>query len=141
MTFWETEADKFTQYVGLPYVPRAQGPKAYDCMGLFTTVQGLHFGIKVPAIFADDYDDERAIVEAFKNDEFGHWRNVENPRHGDAVKIRRPLHIGVWLDIDGGGVLHAVRGSGVLWTRAANWKFSGFGRREYWRHESKLERE
>lgn len=137
----EINAADFTQYIGHPYAPRAYGPEAYDCMGLFTTVQKRHFGIDLPEIFAADYNDEQAIVEAFNHDEFGRWRKVEHPRNGDAVMIRRPMHIGVWLDISGGGVLHSTQGAGVIFTPARNWKFSGFGRREYWRHESKLGRE
>ena len=59
------------------------------------------------------------------------------PQHGDIVVIRRPYHVGVWLDIDGGGVLHAIHGACVIWTPDASWRTSGFGRREYLRHRSR----
>jgi hypothetical protein len=43
------------------------------------------------------------------------------------------MHIGTWLDVDGGGVLHCTRGIGVIFTHDAAWRLSGFGRREYFR--------
>jgi hypothetical protein len=126
---------EFAQYIGTPWEAGAQGPDAYDCMAFFRMVQGQHFGIDVPIIIAPDYDDGAALAGLFAgHDERSRWLRVETPSHGDAVLIKKPMHIGTWLDIDGGGVLHCVRGAGVVFTSAASWRLSGFGRREYYRH-------
>lgn len=123
-------------YIGLPYEAGGQGPLAFDCMGFFRMVQGRHFARDVPAIIAPDYTDEAALVDLFRHHaERRRWVRVPVPRHGDAVIIHRPLHIGVWLDDDGGSVLHCSRQGGVIFTRAASWRLSGFGRREYFRYE------
>ena len=123
------------QYIGIPWEAGTQGPEAFDCMAFFRHVQGKHFGIEVPSIIAPDYDDDAVLVDLFRNhSERDNWLRVPKREHGCAVVIHRPLHIGVWLDVDGGGVLHCVRGLGVIFTLDAVWQFSGFGRCEYFRH-------
>ena len=122
----------FAQYIGIPWVAGAQGPDAFDCMAFFRYVQGRHFGIEVPQIIAPDYDDPMALSAMFSDHpERQRWTRIDQPRHGCAVLVRRPMHIGVWLDMDGGGVLHCVRGAGVVFTHGGAWPASGFGRREY----------
>lgn len=124
----------FAQYIGTPWVAGAQGPDAFDCMAFFRHVQAQHFGIQVPAIIAPDYDDGAGLVALFAgHPERSRWPSAAKASHGCAVFIRNPLHIGVWLNIDGGGVLHCVRGAGVIFTADAAWAVSGFGRREYFR--------
>jgi len=128
---------EFIQYIGTPYLAGGQGPDAYDCMGFFRMIQGAHFGIEVPVIIAPNYDDPAILADCFDNEERNNWYKEPAPMHGDAVIIHRPMHIGVWLDIDGGGVLHCVNGIGVIFTKDAAWQLSGFGRCEYFRHWSK----
>ena len=131
---------EFAQYIGLPYERGAQGPDRYDCGGLVREVQTRHMGIPMPEVIAPDYDDGLAMVGLIRTQaEAQGWQAVSAPpKHGDIVVIRRPYHVGVWLDIDGGGVLHATRAAGVIWTPDAAWSVSGFGRREYLRHRSRM---
>lgn len=129
MTHWATK------YIGIPWEQAAQGPYAYDCWGFFRMVQREHFNIVVPLVLAPDYNDSTALVNLFsRHEENHHWSAIAVPQDGDAVIIHRPFHIGVWLDIDGGGVLHCIKGIGVIYTRNASWLLSGFGRREYKRY-------
>jgi hypothetical protein len=122
----------FARYIGTPWEAGAQGPDSYDCWGFFRMIQSEHFGVDVPLVIAPDYDDTTVLVDLFRtHGENSRWESVARPSHGDAVIIHKPFHIGVWLDIDGGGVLHCVRGSGVIFTKDFNWRTSGFGRREY----------
>lgn len=126
MTHWAS------QYIGIPWEAGAQGPGAYDCWAFFRMVQREHFGRRVPVILAPDYDDPSALVGLFRaHEENGRWGLAYVPRDGDGVIIHKPFHVGVWLDADGGGVLHCVRGCGVIFTHNAAWRNSGFGRREY----------
>ena len=52
--------------------------------------------------------------------ENAHWREVDGPVHGAIAKLARrgvawgPEHAGVWLDLDGGGVLHTDAPHGVV---------------------------
>lgn len=126
----------WAQYIGLPWVAGAQGPEAFDCMGFFRHVQARHFGIEVPEILAPNYDDPQALAALFGHHaERGRWTRVATPQHGDAVLVHRPLHIGTWLAVDGGGVLHCARGAGVIFTHHSAWPVSGFGRRDYFKHQ------
>lgn len=129
----------FATYIGQPWEAGAIGPQSWDCMAFAVHVQRCYFGIEMPDVIIPDYDDPRSLV-ALNNGhhEHAHWRPVEVPQHGDMVLIRKPMHYGVYLDVDGGGVLHCVRGQGVVFTKLSNWLASGFGRREYLRHQSKL---
>lgn len=121
-----------TEYIGIPWEAGAQGPETFDCWGFFRMVQRAHFGIDVPLVLAPDYDDPTALVNLFReHGENARWEVVDAPKHGDGVIIRKPFHVGIYLDADGGGVLHCVRGVGVIFTHNAAWRTSGFGRREY----------
>lgn len=131
--------NEFAQYIGIPYERGAQGPDRYDCGGLVRQIQQAHFGISMPEVIAPDYDDGLAVVGLIRTQAEAQGWSVAtgSPRHGDIVVVRRPYHVGVWLDVDGGGVLHAIGSHGVIWTRDAAWRVSGFGRREYLRHRGR----
>ena len=131
-----------TKYIGIDWEAGAQGvgasgAPAFDCWSFFRHVQAVHFGIEVPIISASSYDDAGEIVSLVNGHaERGRWASLPIPigrKEGDGVIVHRPLHIGLWLAVDGGGVLHCVRGIGVIFTRDRVWPHSGFGRREFYR--------
>lgn len=125
----------FAQYIGIPWQAGAQGPDAFDCMSFFRFIQKKHFGIEVPLVIAPDYDDAHALADLMStHPERQKWLRIGKPEHGCAVVIHRPMHIGVWLDVDGGGVLHCARGADVIFTSDSAWHMSGFGRKEFFRH-------
>lgn len=128
------------QYIGIPWEVGAQGPHAYDCLGFFRMVQRVHFGVDLPPVMTPVCADASAMAALVGllggRGEMDRWPAVQRPRHGDAVLVHRPLHIGTWLDVDGGGVLHCVEGIGVIFTADSAWRTSGFGRREYFRREA-----
>ena len=126
----------FSDYIGIPWQAGAQGPDAFDCMAFFRHLQKEQFSIDVPAVIAPDYDDANALADLMStHPERQRWLRIDKPLHGCAVIIHRPMHIGTWLDIDGGGVLHCARGAGVIFTSDRSWSMSGFGRKEFFRHE------
>jgi hypothetical protein len=125
----------WASYIGLPWSAGGQGPQEFDCMGFFRMVQKKHFAIEVPQVIAPDYNDPTVLADLFgRHEERANWRRIERPEHGCAVLVHRPMHIGTWLNIDGGGVIHCVRHVGVIFTHDSSWKTSGFGRREFFRH-------
>lgn len=128
-----TRTSALSTLIGLPWVAGARGPEAYDCWGLFLTVQRQQFGRDLPEIPVDALD-LRAVLNAFTaHPERQRWQSVSAAEEGDAVLMRQsryPVHIGVWLDIDGGGVLHAVRHAGVVFQSLAaldahGWRIEG----------------
>ena len=123
----------------IPWAEGADGPDAYDCMSFTVMIQRKHFGVKMERVLVGNYDDGIGLFHLLNScGERANWEPVKSPQHGDVVIARRPFHIGVWLDVDGGGVLHCLRGSGVVFTRDAAWAMSGIGRKTYFRHRSKM---
>jgi len=128
-----TRTSALSTLIGLPWVAGARGPDAYDCWGLFLAVQRQYFGRDLPEIPVDALN-LRAVLDAFTaHPERQRWQPVSAAEEGDAVLMRQsryPVHIGAWLDIDGGGVLHAVRHAGVVFQTLAalnahGWRIEG----------------
>lgn len=116
-------------YLGLPWVSGHEGPTSFDCWGLVRYVQKQHYGRDLSSIHVDA-DNVRAVVHAFNgNDERNRWHKVDAPKDGDCLLLSQseePTHVGVWLDVDGGGLLHAVKGAGVVFSSPANIRLMGY---------------
>lgn len=126
-------ANDVNEYVGLPWESGACGPDSYNCWGLLKVVQEVHFNTPMPDLVMGD---EEGIVAAYSEKmRTGAWKIVDTPRHGDGALLRAGSHphVGVWLDIDGGGVLHSLEGTGVIFTLSANLNSLGFGSTQYYR--------
>ena len=104
-------------YIGLPWVAYARGPSAFDCAGVVIEVLAKHYNQRtLPSflnVITDDYRGITAAVEAEKKT--GLWRQVAEPEDGAVALfyIRRNgdeyvRHLGVYVDIDGGGILHSA---------------------------------
>lgn len=126
-----TPAD-INAYIGLPWVAGARGPDAFDCWGLLRYVQAAHFGRALPDLpefgaVARDLYQARMTSRA--------WESIAVPEHGAGVLMRDgdAPHVGVWLDCEGGGVLHAMERVGVVWTPRQSLRLIGFSRLKYYR--------
>ncbi|MEM5449849.1 NlpC/P60 family protein [Paraburkholderia guartelaensis] len=120
-------SDEVNAYINRPWVGGGRGPDSFDCWGLLAWVQREHFGIHLPERVTDP-----AGMRAIYHDELesGRWRIVPRPVHGCGVLLRsgdRP-HVGVYLQIDGGGVLHAMEGVGVIYTSRHQLTVMGYPR-------------
>lgn len=135
----QTDPHWALKYIGRPWVQGAQGPNEFDCWGFVRFVNLHEFGIDVP-IIDTDANDMRAVIKSFTSDgERANWSPVTTPKTGDAVLMahcKYPSHVGIWLDVDGGGVLHCIRGEGVVFSSLSSLKTCGWGRVEYYRHAS-----
>lgn len=92
-----------------PWVAGAQGPDAYDCWGLVRAAQLRLAGRDLPIINADPAD-LRQVLRLIKDHPLNDvWVEVPKPQHLDVVELassNHPRHLGVWLALDDGGVLH-----------------------------------
>ena len=130
---------EFAQYLNLPWIEGGRGPEGYDCYGFVQMIQKAHFGIEMSDVAVPDYDDGQAILGLINEcGERADWEPVKIPMHGDIAIVRRPIHVGVWLNIDRGGILHCIRGFKVVFSHDASWHCSGFGRRTFLRHRSRM---
>lgn len=119
-------------YIGMPWTRDGN-----DCWQFFRRVQAERFGRVIPAF---DMASHRAVVCAravAENPERANWQPVDRPQEGDAVLMAHashPSHIGLWIDVDGGGVLHCINGPGVVFQKPAQLKAASWGHLEYYRH-------
>lgn len=119
-------------YVGLQWAAGARGPDAFDCWGLLRHVQAEHFGKVIPdvpefgAVARDMYDERMHSRE---------WEIADKPFHGAGVLMRGgdDPHVGAWLDLEGGGVLHSMERVGVIWSPRATLRMLGFSRLKFYR--------
>jgi hypothetical protein len=119
---------EFCKYVGIPWEQGANGPDAFDCGAFASMVLAEHFGRTLPPLAIPLANEGGA---SYTMPDGGVWGVVDIPDHGDLCMVLFPqAHYGVWLDVDGGGVLHCFPGSGVIFTKNKDWRF---GRRQYLR--------
>jgi len=124
------------ELIGRPWQAGGRGAQAFDCWGLVRFCWRERFGIEVPEIPVDAADLRRVLDTFRDHPERRRWRLVAEPREGDAVLMRQsrhPVHVGLWLDVDGGGVLHTARGIGVTFQHPRDldlqgWRIEGFYR-------------
>jgi len=135
-------------YIGIPWSATGEGPArgedggtpdreawSYHCWAFVRHIQKQHFGRALPGI--PNPEDVLAIARGFRDHpERQRWKLVKEPAEGDCVLMRQaryPIHVGVWLDVDDGGVLHCSQEAGVafqtLTSLALNgWSVEGFYR-------------
>lgn len=120
------------EYIGRPWVAGGRGPHEFDCWGLFLHVQRTCFGRELPEIPVDATN-LRAVLKGFQSHpERERWTPVAHSHDrvdGDAVLMRQsryPVHVGVWLGADGGGVLHCMQGAGVVFQRIEHLALHGW---------------
>lgn len=121
------------RYIGKPYSDTGDGPDEFNCWGLLRYIQKNEFGRDLPVITIGDAEETRRIHnESLCNADYV---VVSEPIHGDCVLLRGGdcPHVGVYLEIDGGGVLHSLGGVGVVWTPMQRLNSLGYSRRVYYR--------
>ena len=103
----------------------------FNCWGLLRDVQRRFFGIELPKTSLGD--EVAALYD--KKMKRGDWVIVDKPFHGAGVLMRAGSdpHCGVWLDFDGGGVLHCERGHGVRFQRGNDLRVNGYSNLKYYR--------
>lgn len=120
-------------YIGLPWKSGAEGPDAYNCWGLLRHIELTYFGVLLPNIVVGDVFGCRDMFEEKVHNQ--EWVPVAIPQHGDGALLRggNEPHVGVYLDLDGGGILHAMENIGVVFTHSRSLPALGFGRTTYYR--------
>lgn len=128
-------------YLGKPWKPGACGPDAYDCWGLLRAVYRARAGIELPeAGVAQVTHSLRDVIKRFADDQlYGGWRKIDAPgRDLDGAlmaQAKNPIHVGLWLTADGGKMLHAISGGGVVAMNATSLASAGFKVLAWYRHE------
>lgn len=116
--------------IGTPWKRGSEGPSSYDCWSAAKLIEETFFGRHMPS-FTDPPSDLRALARLIKDHPHRKcWQRVEKPVHGALVElahVKHAFHIGVFLNVDGGGIFHCNQGSGVgfdkeIVLKAAGWR-------------------
>lgn len=126
-------ADDVSIYLGLPHEPGAAGPDAYDCWNLLRHLRAAYFDAPLPD--APIGDKEACLALFTEKCRSGSWVPVAIPEHGDCACMRAGMnpHVGIYLDLDGGGILHSLERVGVIWTPTGSLHAHGFPKTTYYR--------
>lgn len=124
------------ELIGAPWVEGAEGPQGFYCWGLCRYVWRHLRGVELPEVVGVNTDSAldvaRAVLSHSRNG--AHWEHVSKPRRLDIVVMggcKHAVHLGVYLDDDEPGVLHAERGAGVRFTPLRMLTYSTV---EFWRY-------
>lgn len=124
---------------GLLWREGAQGPHEFDCWGLQRHVQRELFGRELPAagITPAQVNDLRTVVRAIESHPArAEWTEVAAPADGDLVTMAHhqyPSHIGGFLALDRGGILHTTKETGVSFDAFPALRLKGFARMKFYR--------
>lgn len=122
--------------VGLPWEAYATGPAAYDCHGLVCHVQHRHYRRRLDRHLEVVSGDVEAMHTAIcAEQETGRWQRLSAPKDGCVVLLTtgtRFHHVGVWLAVNGGRVLHSRAKRGVALDSVQHLRTLGFREFEYW---------
>ena len=122
-------AQEIIPYLGLPWVFGQR-----DCWCFFRELSKKYYNRDVPAVDVDLHN-LRDIMQKIDREKKAHWIQIKEPIDGCAVLMQRnkmPVHIGMWLENDGGKVLHCAQGIGVVFQRLQDLKFDGWSQFTYW---------
>lgn len=119
-----------------PYADGASGPESFSCWGLAGYAQLRLFGRTLPVVGNPD-DLQQLLKLVSDGNAIRHWPEVEAPEHGALVIMRNTArrHVGTWLALDGGGVLHTIEDAGVQFQSPLIMRAQGWGRLRFhaWR--------
>lgn len=117
------------RYIGKDWRSGAEGPDAYDCHGVVRAVYRERVGLCLPVVPVDALS-PLAVRHAMRDYDYSDWETIPAPsRELDVVEMSlasRPHHVGVFIDVDGGGVLTSVEGAGVVFQTLTSLKRHGW---------------
>lgn len=130
-------------HLGKPWVSGARGPDSFDCWGLLVTLYRDAYGIALEPYGGVDAHNTRTVArllaEGGKSDI---WEPLAEPVDGCAVAMSgnaRFHHVGMFTDLDGGLIVHAAEGRGVVAESLARLRGFGIHRLAFYRHREQHE--
>jgi len=133
------------EYMTTPYVAggRELGV-GLNCWGLIVCVYRDQLGIELPSYIIGDADLAAATVNGVTDCDMvllgggSGWSLVDDPKTFDMVMMTKSStchHVGLYLDIDGGCILHACEGIGGIVQRVSNIHPTTWKKLTYHRYE------
>lgn len=123
-------------YIGKKWEAGARGPETFDCYGLIYDFYKHHMGLEIdwfPVMPSDTKEICKLRDTALMKRD---WFIALYPQCFDVIgmgKKHYTHHFGLWLDVDGGLVLHANEGTNVIAQKLSQIK-KEFRTIEFYRH-------
>lgn len=127
-----------TKYISKKWVLGARGPDEFDCWGLLICIYRERYGLELPDLGGIEWRTAAESTNAEIGKPFG-WEPVEIPFDGCAVGLGTNKffhHVGIYLDTDGGLILHAVNKRNTIAQSVTGLRQSGFRRIQYFKHHA-----
>lgn len=133
MTHWTYEL------LGIPWSPDGVTLETFSCWGLLRYVYKTQKGIELPEVQGFDFSsilDCRKAVES----SIPSWVRTKTPKNLSAVALSRSTkfvhHVGIWLEADGGVILHCHEVSGVVIETPASMAAQGWKTIDFYDHRN-----
>ncbi len=131
MTHWAVK------YIGLPYLSGGRDERGLDCWGLLRLVYRQERGVLLPALPGVAGAGLLHIAGTIAENASWSWQEVGAPKDGDAVamSLREALHhVGVWIEADGGRVIHSWKDLSVVADTLKMLRFKGIRTIRFFRY-------
>ena len=122
------------KYIGKPWINGE-----YDCWGLVREVYKNELGVELSPIVTDATSLREVLCEFKKSVNYNKLSSDDKllDKHITVLTQNKyPCHVGIYADIDGGGVLHNMQGVGVIFQKLPDLKMNGWHILEIWKNAS-----
>lgn len=129
MTNWAAK------YIGRPWVNGK-----FDCWGLVQEVYKDELGIVLSPIITDAKSIKNVYSEFSRNSNYSQLQEVSKLQDMSIVVLSQgkyPSHVGLWTDVDGGGIIHNLQDVGVIFQKITELKISGWQVLSIWEYKGK----
>ncbi|WBA79542.1 NlpC/P60 family protein [Endozoicomonas sp. GU-1] len=126
--------DWINNYIGLPWINGSQ-----DCWWLVRQVYKDQLDIDLPQIVVDANNLKAVIKSMTQHPALSDWQPIEKPEHLCLTFFSNrsnPTHVGVYLDHNGGRILHTFKRAGCVLQSLTDIRLTGWTNPQYYRHKS-----
>lgn len=126
--------DWTSKLLGIPWKAGGRGKGSFDCWGLLRHVYIKQLGVKLPdvPVGKNTYERSKQIGLGLNS---GDWTQLEKPTHLCGVALSKSgiiHHVGVYLNIDRGLILHCHEKSGVIIEQPSRMRQMGWSTIKYY---------
>ncbi len=128
--------DWLKQYIGKLWVAGTYGPSTFDCWGLVWHVSKYCYGREIPKYQNGFKLGQNGRAELIKLETAMHFVQIEKPEDGCFVGLgngRGIYHVGIYVEADGGLVLHCYNKGRTVAESLVSIKCCGFSKIEFYR--------
>lgn len=129
-----------TSYIGKEWKWGGRGPDVFDCWGLVRHVYAARYGVELGNYLETDLKGFfREMNQQIQNAD--QWTQVDKPFEGAAVAIGGTElyhHVGVYLEADGGLILHSASMRKIRAQSLRALKIEGLSRIAFFKHRHAL---